>query len=248
MTVTAQDTQIGGDHYRTKAVQPWDAMRAWMTPEQFEGFLRGNVIKYVARYPEKGGCEDLRKAAHYLQALIEHVGRTPPEESVYTPTQPEPVSGQADTARWVTWDPDAGLDPPVGPVFVHLRNATDADGYPDDASVYLWQHYGADDPAGAWDIVAFARALPGETTAPPKPLNLCRPQASPAANVIAFDGPKIEPRWVPWVGKGRPPVGRVVVEYRNGQTSKQACRAEKLSWKHTGGPLDIVAYRKEISK
>ena len=69
--MSARDTQVGGTHYASKPIQPWDAMRAWMTPEQFEGFLRGNAIKYLARYPDKGGVEDLRKARHYLDALIE---------------------------------------------------------------------------------------------------------------------------------------------------------------------------------
>ena len=69
--MSARDSQVGGDHYAAKPIQPWDAMRAWMTPEQFEGFLRGNAIKYLARYPDKGGVEDLRKARHYLDALIE---------------------------------------------------------------------------------------------------------------------------------------------------------------------------------
>ena len=67
----ARKTQIGGSHYASKAVQPWDAMASWMTPEQFEGYLRGNVIKYVARYPDKKGVEDLKKAQHYLSKLIE---------------------------------------------------------------------------------------------------------------------------------------------------------------------------------
>lgn len=64
-------TQVGGDHYRSKAVQPWAAMEAWMSPEQFAGYLRGNVIKYVARCDDKGGLEDLKKARHYLDKLIE---------------------------------------------------------------------------------------------------------------------------------------------------------------------------------
>lgn len=64
------DEQIGGDHYKSKTVQPWDAMEAWLTPEQFKGFLRGNIIKYLARYDDKGGVEDLKKARHYLDKLI----------------------------------------------------------------------------------------------------------------------------------------------------------------------------------
>jgi len=63
--------QIGGNHYEEKAVQAWDAMQSWMSQEQFEGFLRGCVIKYIARYPDKNGLEDLLKAQHYLTKLIE---------------------------------------------------------------------------------------------------------------------------------------------------------------------------------
>lgn len=69
--MSARDSQVGGTHYADKPIQPWDAMKAWMTPDQFEGFLRGNAIKYLARYPDKGGVEDLRKARHYLDALID---------------------------------------------------------------------------------------------------------------------------------------------------------------------------------
>lgn len=64
--------QIGGDHYVSKAIQPWDAMEAWMTPDEFVGFLRGNAIKYLARAGSKGDAlEDYRKAQHYLARLIE---------------------------------------------------------------------------------------------------------------------------------------------------------------------------------
>ena len=69
--MSARMVQIGGDHYATKAVQPWDAMECWMTAEQFEGYLRGCALKYLARYPDKDGLQDVRKAAHYLQRLIE---------------------------------------------------------------------------------------------------------------------------------------------------------------------------------
>jgi hypothetical protein len=69
--MSANDMQVGGEHYQSKTIQPWDAMQAWMTPEQFKGFLWGNVIKYVARWQDKGGVEDLRKARHYMDKLIE---------------------------------------------------------------------------------------------------------------------------------------------------------------------------------
>lgn len=66
-----RETQIGGSHYKDKVIQPWDAMRYWMSPEAFEGFLQGNVIKYIARYKDKDGLQDLKKARHYLDKLIE---------------------------------------------------------------------------------------------------------------------------------------------------------------------------------
>lgn len=69
--MSANDEQVGGTHYKDMAIQPWDAMRAWMSTAQFAGFLLGNVIKYAARHHEKGGVEDLRKARHYLDKLIE---------------------------------------------------------------------------------------------------------------------------------------------------------------------------------
>lgn len=69
--MSADDKQIGGTHYRSKDVQPWDAMKSWMTPEQFSGFMRGCIIKYIARYRDKNGLEDLKKAQHYLEKLIE---------------------------------------------------------------------------------------------------------------------------------------------------------------------------------
>jgi hypothetical protein len=66
--MTTQDAnamQVGGDHYKTK-IQPWDYIIA-----NGIGYLEGNVIKYVSRWKEKGGVEDLKKAQHYLQKLIE---------------------------------------------------------------------------------------------------------------------------------------------------------------------------------
>jgi len=70
----ADNLQVGGDHYKNKAIQPWHAMECWMSREQFAGFLRGNAIKYLARCEYKGGLEDLRKARHYLDKLIEWYG------------------------------------------------------------------------------------------------------------------------------------------------------------------------------
>jgi hypothetical protein len=64
--MAANDRQSGGDHYKKKAIQPWDFIAS-----NNIGFLAGNVIKYVARFEDKGGMLDLEKAQHYLEKLIE---------------------------------------------------------------------------------------------------------------------------------------------------------------------------------
>jgi hypothetical protein len=58
--------QVGGDHYMDRAIQPWDYIIS-----NDLGFLEGNIIKYVTRWKDKGGVDDLRKAQHYLAKLIE---------------------------------------------------------------------------------------------------------------------------------------------------------------------------------
>lgn len=64
----ANQRQVGGEHYVGLSVEPWAAMEAWMTNEEFIGFLKGNIIKYLAR--EKN-ANDLDKAGHYMQKLLE---------------------------------------------------------------------------------------------------------------------------------------------------------------------------------
>ncbi len=64
--IRANEQQVGGAHYATKAIQPWDYIVA-----NNLGYLEGNVVKYVSRWKDKGGVEDLKKARHYLDKLIE---------------------------------------------------------------------------------------------------------------------------------------------------------------------------------
>ena len=66
----ANDRQEGGDHYQNKAIQPWDYIIS-----NNIGYLEGNIIKYVSRYKEKHGLEDLKKARHYLDKLIEEISK-----------------------------------------------------------------------------------------------------------------------------------------------------------------------------
>ena len=66
-----ENYQVGGDHYRNMVIQPWEVMESCMSFEEFVGFLRGNVLKYLMRCNSKGGRQDLEKAQHYLTKLIE---------------------------------------------------------------------------------------------------------------------------------------------------------------------------------
>ncbi len=59
------DTQIGGDHYRTMAIQPIE----YITKNGL-GFTEGSVVKYVSRWRNKGGVQDLYKARHLLDIYI----------------------------------------------------------------------------------------------------------------------------------------------------------------------------------
>jgi hypothetical protein len=66
--VSAKDYQIGGSHYKNKGIQPIEYIMS-----NGLGFCEGNVIKYVSRWRDKNGLDDLLKAKHYLEFLIEEV-------------------------------------------------------------------------------------------------------------------------------------------------------------------------------
>ena len=58
-------------HYASGNVECIEALEASMTVAQFEGFLKGNVMKYIWRFEKKGNpLQDLKKAAWYLNLLI----------------------------------------------------------------------------------------------------------------------------------------------------------------------------------
>lgn len=62
------------DHYTasdSNSVEAIDAIRASMDPKEFQAYCRGNVLKYLWRYPRKGALTDLLKAQVYLGWLIE---------------------------------------------------------------------------------------------------------------------------------------------------------------------------------
>lgn len=60
------ENQVAGNHYKNLKIQPVEYIHA-----NNIGFMEGNVIKYVTRWKTKNGIEDLKKAKHHLEMLIE---------------------------------------------------------------------------------------------------------------------------------------------------------------------------------
>lgn len=56
-------------HYTQGNIECIDAIKSALTPEEFMGFCKGNIIKYTWRERHKGGMESLQKAMWYLKAL-----------------------------------------------------------------------------------------------------------------------------------------------------------------------------------
>ena len=64
--MSALDTQIGGIHYKNFSIEPIEFIH-----KNGIGFCEGNAIKYLVRWREKGGKQDLLKAKHYIDLLLE---------------------------------------------------------------------------------------------------------------------------------------------------------------------------------
>ena len=62
----SKEKQVGGNHYKQYVIQPIEFITKNNIP-----FIEGNVIKYVTRFRQKNGIEDIDKAIHYLELLKE---------------------------------------------------------------------------------------------------------------------------------------------------------------------------------
>ena len=62
----ANSRQVGGSHYKQFTYETWDVILDWGL-----GYLDGNAVKYLSRWRHKNGIEDLKKARHYIDKLIE---------------------------------------------------------------------------------------------------------------------------------------------------------------------------------
>lgn len=63
---SALDKQEGGGHYKGLKIQPIEYIHA-----NGLSYFQGNVVKYVSRYKDKNGAEDIKKAIHYLELILE---------------------------------------------------------------------------------------------------------------------------------------------------------------------------------
>lgn len=66
VTKSALLVQEGGDHYKKMPIQPVEYIHANHIP-----FMEGCIIKYISRWKNKGGIQDLEKAKHFINLLIE---------------------------------------------------------------------------------------------------------------------------------------------------------------------------------
>jgi len=63
-------------HYGQGSIEAIEYIKDFLNDDEFQGYLRGNIAKYLHRFPYKNGLEDLKKAQVYLGWLIEHKERT----------------------------------------------------------------------------------------------------------------------------------------------------------------------------
>ena len=66
ITYESLDKQIGGKHYRNMKIQPAEFIN-----ENKLLFAEGNDIKYICRHQNKGKADDIKKAIHYLEMILE---------------------------------------------------------------------------------------------------------------------------------------------------------------------------------
>ncbi len=116
----ANKRQVGGNHYEKLKIQPWDAMQAWSTHDEFCAYLKLTAIKYLAR--DKNGLEDIQKAAHYLEKLIEvtheHLQKAAHSFEIFDKDMGDKLAAESPKPGWDN----------VGKVAVDLTRAASAKG------------------------------------------------------------------------------------------------------------------------
>ena len=69
--MSANDSQVGGDHYKNMGIEPWDIIDTWQLDQRLAVY-RAGALKYIMRMGSKDDTiQELRKAAHYIEKMIE---------------------------------------------------------------------------------------------------------------------------------------------------------------------------------
>jgi hypothetical protein len=170
----ASDTQVGGSHYKDMGdFQPWDVLQHWLTPEEYRGYQKGVAIAYLARERQKGGDQDIRKAVHHLQRLVEELDHIEATDKAITnppfavaekccgmpdicnkPCVPRALL-QAGADGWITWTGGECPVPPKTRVRYQMRNGP-GDTFNDFTGMAGILHWGHDGEPS--DIIAYRRA------------------------------------------------------------------------------------------
>lgn len=88
--MTANERQVGGDHYKVGGEEHWDRVQRLRL-----NYLQAQITKYVERAPKKNGQQDLEKAKHFLEKYIEDYDKWHPPKpfSSLTPDEQRNVPG-----------------------------------------------------------------------------------------------------------------------------------------------------------
>jgi len=140
----ANETQVGGDHYKKQKIQHWDFVAA-----NDLDYFQGQITKYVSRWKDKNGLQDLYKAKHFLDKYIE-VEEAKMKEDVAKPKGEQEIPGVARAMNWTPWTGDSRAPVPDDTVVeVKFRDGTISKS--NRPSRWLdWAHHDLD-----WDIVAY---------------------------------------------------------------------------------------------
>lgn len=77
----ASEDKINPDHYKVGGIETFEILKAKLSPQELEGFCKGNVIKYITRADHKDKITDIRKAKWYLDKLVEELEKSPKGEA-----------------------------------------------------------------------------------------------------------------------------------------------------------------------
>jgi hypothetical protein len=65
---------VSPNHYKAGGIETIDIIKSKLTREEYEGYIIGNILKYITRFRHKNGIEDVKKAEQYIKWLIESLG------------------------------------------------------------------------------------------------------------------------------------------------------------------------------